>query len=95
ITNSSGPTGKSGLGEPKFNMLRIYCFSGPSATRTNVDGPALRASAKIQYAEWLLKNSNSTYVERSLWPVIQLDVDYAATCWREPMSANFCPSLFL
>ncbi|KAF8489022.1 hypothetical protein F5888DRAFT_1213897 [Russula emetica] len=55
--------------------------------------PALRASAKMQYTEWLLKNSNLTYVERSLWLVIQLDVNYVATYWREPTSANSRPSL--
>jgi glucoamylase len=45
----------------------------------------------MQYAEWLLKNGNSTYVEKSLWPVIQLDLDYVATYWREPTSGNSRP----
>lgn len=54
-----------------------------------VDGPALRASAMMQYAEWLLKTGNSSYVERSLWPIIQLDLDYVSTSWRQPTSVNF------
>jgi len=49
----------------------------------------------MQYAEWLLKNGNSTYVEKSLWPAIQLDLDYVATYWRESMSGNSRPSLLL
>jgi len=81
-TNPSGPAGKSGLGEPKFN-IDGSAFTAPWG-RPQRDGPALRASAMMQYAEWLLKNGNSTYVERSLWPVIQLDLDYVATYWKEP-----------
>ena len=112
ITNPSGSAGKSGLGEPKFNIngsvfsapwgrpqrgvcgRRVF-FSqirGDAERGTNVDGPALRASAMIQYAEWLLNNGNSTYVERLLWPAIQLDLDYVATYWRESTSANPRPS---
>lgn len=49
-----------------------------------LDGPALRATALIQYAGWLLKNGNSTYVEKSLWPIIRLDLDYVAANWRQP-----------
>ena len=43
----------------------------------------------MQYAEWLLKTGNSSYVERSLWPIIQLDLDYVSTSWRQPTSVNF------
>lgn len=75
---------------PRF----CHAKSGRAERRTNVDGPALRASAVMQYAEWLLKNGNSTYVER-LWSVIQLDLDYVATYWREPTSANSRPSPLL
>ena len=70
-----------------FSQIR-----GDAERGTNVDGPALRASAMIQYAEWLLNNGNSTYVERLLWPAIQLDLDYVATYWRESTSANPRPS---
>ena len=62
---------------------------------TNADGPALRASAMTQYAEWLLETGNSSYVERSLWPVIQLDLDYVATYRRQSTSVHFPhPPLF-
>lgn len=52
-------------------------FVVPAERKTNVDGLVLRSGAMMQYAEWLLKNGNSTYVEKSLWPVNQLDLDYA------------------
>jgi len=31
----------------------------------------------------LLMNGNSTYVEKSLWPIIRLDLDYVAANWRQ------------
>ncbi|KAH9986639.1 Six-hairpin glycosidase-like protein [Russula vinacea] len=81
-SNPSGPAGKGGLGEPKFN-IDGSAFTDPWG-RPQRDGPALRASAMMQYAEWLLKTGNSSYVERSLWPIIQLDLDYVSTSWRQP-----------
>ena len=72
-----------------------HAKSGRAERRTDVDGPALRASAMMQYAEWLLKNGNSTYVEKSLWPSIQLDLEYVATYWKEPTSGDPRPSPLL
>ena len=54
-----------------------------------LDGPALRATALMQYAGWLLENGNSTYVEKSLWPIIRLDLDYVAANWRQSTSVDF------
>ncbi|KAH9047688.1 glycoside hydrolase family 15 protein [Lactarius hengduanensis] len=81
-SNPSGAAGKDGLGEPKFNIDGSP-FLRPWG-RPQRDGPALRATALIQYAGWLWKNGNSTYVEKSLWPVIRLDLDYVAANWRQP-----------
>ncbi|KAF8903104.1 glycoside hydrolase family 15 protein [Gymnopilus junonius] len=47
------------------------------------DGPALRATALITYANWLIANSNTTFVTNSLWPVIKLDLDYVSTFWNQ------------
>jgi hypothetical protein len=47
------------------------------------DGPALRATALITYANWLLADNNITFVTNTLWPVIQLDLDYVATWWNQ------------
>ena len=70
-SNSIGPASKSGLGEPTFDIggsafaasgppmrryeHRVLSFQIRTDPRTNVDGPALRATAMRQYAEWLLK----------------------------------------
>jgi glucoamylase len=56
--------------------------------RSYPDGPALRATALMQYAGWLLENGNSTYVEKSLWPIIRLDLDYVAANWRQSTSVG-------
>lgn len=79
--NPSGAAGKDGLGEPKFN-INGSAFLRPWG-RPQRDGPALRATALMQYAGWLLENGNGTYVEKSLWPIIRLDLDYVAANWRQ------------
>jgi glucoamylase len=47
------------------------------------DGPALRATAMIEYANWLLKNSSVSNVVNNLWPIIKLDLDYVAADWNQ------------
>lgn len=42
----------------------------------------------MQYAGWLLENENTTYVEKSLWPIIRLDLDYVAANWRQSTSVS-------
>ena len=106
-SNPSGPAGKGGLGEPKFNIDgsaftdswgRPQRGANAAFRKSRVraewryctaDGPVLRATAMMQYAEWLLKTGNSSYVERSLWSIIQLDLDYVVTSWRQPTSVKF------
>lgn len=46
------------------------------------DGPALRATAMITYANWLIDNSNASFVTSTLWPIIKLDLDYVALNWN-------------
>lgn len=47
------------------------------------DGPALRATAIITYANWLIANSNTSYVTSTLWPIIELDLNYVSSNWNE------------
>lgn len=47
------------------------------------DGPALRATAMITYANWLLDNDNSTFVSNTLWPLIKLDLNYVSGNWNQ------------
>ena len=47
------------------------------------DGPALRSTAIINYANWLIANGNTTYVTSTLWPIIKLDLDYVSSNWNQ------------
>ena len=51
------------------------------------DGPALRATTMIAYANWLLKNDE--LAAKVLWPIIQLDLDYVATWWNQTTCVRF------
>lgn len=53
------------------------------------DGPALRSTAIISYANWLIANGNSSWVTSHLWPIIKLDLDYVANNWNQ--STYVCP----
>ncbi|KAI0926850.1 hypothetical protein AcV5_007534 [Taiwanofungus camphoratus] len=80
VTNPSGSVSTGGLGEPKF-YINETAFEG-SWGRPQRDGPALRATAIITYANWLLANGNTSFVTDTLWPVLQLDLDYVASNWN-------------
>ncbi|TDL22186.1 glycoside hydrolase family 15 protein [Rickenella mellea] len=84
IQNLASPSGglfTGGLGEPKFNV-DLTAFHGPWG-RPQRDGPALRSTAMITYANWLIDNKNITHVQSTLWPLIKLDLDYVATNWNQ------------
>ncbi|KAJ7079775.1 glucoamylase G2 [Mycena belliarum] len=81
VSNPSGTVSTGGLGEPKFNIDES-AFTG-SWGRPQRDGPALRATAMITYANWLLKNTSASNVVSTLWPVIKLDLDYVAASWNQ------------
>ncbi|OCB88871.1 glucoamylase [Sanghuangporus baumii] len=81
VTNPSGTVSTGGLGEPKFN-IDMTAFTDAWG-RPQRDGPALRATAIINYANYLLTNDNSTHVTNTLWPVLKLDLDYVAQNWNQ------------
>ncbi|KAF8267404.1 glucoamylase [Lactarius quietus] len=81
VSNPSGTVTTGGLGEPKFNIDGT-AFTGPWG-RPQRDGPALRSTTLITYANWLLENNNRSFVTDTLWPVIKLDLDYVAANWNE------------
>ncbi|TFK40744.1 glucoamylase [Crucibulum laeve] len=81
ISNPSGTVSSGGLGEPKFNV-DLTAFTGPWG-RPQRDGPALRSTALIAYANWLVANGNTSYVTSKLWPIIKLDLDYVSTFWNQ------------
>nr|GAT49309.1 glycoside hydrolase family 15 protein [Mycena chlorophos] len=80
VSNPSGTVSTGGLGEPKFNIDET-AFTGAWG-RPQRDGPALRATAMIQYANWLVKNGSTSNVVSNLWPIIKLDLDYVMADWN-------------
>ncbi|KAF8162773.1 glycoside hydrolase family 15 protein [Crassisporium funariophilum] len=81
VSNPSGTIHTGGLGEPKFN-IDMSAFTGPWG-RPQRDGPALRATAIITYANWLIDaESNTTFVTTMLWPILKLDLNYVAASWN-------------
>ncbi|KAJ6611412.1 glycoside hydrolase family 15 protein [Mycena sp. CBHHK59/15] len=81
VSNPSGTVSTGGLGEPKFNIDET-AFTGAWG-RPQRDGPALRSTAVIAYANWLIKNTSVSNVVSTLWPMIKLDLDYVAANWNQ------------
>ncbi|KAF8699870.1 1,4-alpha-D-glucan glucohydrolase, partial [Rhizoctonia solani] len=79
VTNPSGTVSAGGLGEPKFHINETE-FTG-SWGRPQRDGPALRATAFITFANDQLGKNKKSYVQ-SIWPAIKLDLDYVAQFWN-------------
>lgn len=79
VDNPSGDLSSGGLGEPKFNADGT-AFMG-SWGRPQRDGLALRATALITYAKWLVYNGYNSTAVSLVWPVIQNDLSYVAQYW--------------
>ncbi|KTD67774.1 glucan 1,4-alpha-glucosidase [Legionella steelei] len=82
--------GQDILGEPKF-YVDGYPFDG-SWGRPQNDGPALRASVLIRFAQQLLDDNETEYVKTNLYNnnldpyamgVIKMDLEYTAHHWSE------------
>lgn len=78
ISNPSGTVSTGGLGEPKFNIDET-AFTGAWG-RPQRDGPALRATTMITYANSL--GASDSYVTGTIWPLVKLDLDYVAQYWN-------------
>ncbi|CAE6530762.1 unnamed protein product [Rhizoctonia solani] len=78
VSNPSGSVSSGGLGEPKFNIDES-AFTGAWG-RPQRDGPALRATTIITYANSL--GTSDSYVTGTLWPLLKLDLDYVAQYWN-------------
>ena len=61
-------------------MLALY--SSNSRSNPFIDGPALRSTALITYAN-SLGEDQSTYIKDTIWPVVKLDLDYTADTWNQ------------
>jgi glucoamylase len=81
VSNPSGTVKTGGLGEPKFN-IDYTKFTEPWG-RPQRDGPALRSTALVAYANYLIASGNTSHVASTLWPVIKLDLDYVSKTWNQ------------
>lgn len=61
VSNPSGGLSSGGLGEPKFNVDET-AFTG-SWGRPQRDGPALRATALIDFGQWLIVCGHSPFMD--------------------------------
>ena len=50
------------------------------------------------YADWLIANSNISFVNSNIWPVVKLDLDYTMNTWNQTgydlWEENFSSSFF-
>ncbi|KAF2267267.1 1, 4-alpha-D-glucan glucohydrolase [Lojkania enalia] len=85
VSNPSGALSSGrGLGEPKFYANETR-FNGDWG-RPQRDGPALRATALITYARWLINSRNRDNIQEAVekvWPVVQNDLNYVAQYWND------------
>lgn len=81
VVNPSGDlTNGSGLAEPKF-YPNGTAFLGEWG-RPQRDGPALRATALISFANDRLALGHTDTVKNILWPIISNDLSYVAQYWN-------------
>lgn len=72
------------MGTASTRYVALLCLYAHLNNATRVlDGPALRSTAMITYANWLLDNGNTTFVSQTLWPIIELDVNYVMNYWNQ------------
>lgn len=81
IGNPSGGLCSGGLGEPKI-YVNLTAFTGQWG-RPQRDGPALRATAMISYANYLLDKGQSDAVENIIWPIVSNDLSYVSQYWNQ------------
>jgi glucoamylase len=87
VSNPSGDfSSGAGLAEPKFNADGS-AFTG-SWGRPQRDGPALRATALIAYAKWLIANGYTSTASTVVWPIIQNDLNYVQQYWYVTTTAS-------
>lgn len=82
VSNPSGDlTNGAGLGEPKFNVDQT-AFIGTWG-RPQRDGPALRVTSLIAYANWLISKDQITIVVSDIWPILANDLAYIGQYWNQ------------
>lgn len=96
VSTAPGAEDSGGLGRPRFrvsendatvlmagfeNWFKKVFAPSNSTVEVQGDGPALRATSLLTWAGYLV-TQNQSYVSDTLWPLIQLDLDYVAANWN-------------
>lgn len=81
VSNPSGGLCTGGLGEPKFNVDET-AFTG-SWGRPQRDGPALRTTALVAYARYLISKGETSAVSSIIWPIVRNDLNYITQYWNQ------------
>ncbi|KAI9437567.1 Six-hairpin glycosidase-like protein [Lactarius indigo] len=86
VTSLSGNIFTGGIEESVFD-LQINKILDPNARIGSpaADGPPFRANVLLKYAEWLIKpeQNNGTWVVDTLWPTINLDLQWVSSHWNQ------------
>ncbi|KAF8322021.1 glucoamylase [Clavulina sp. PMI_390] len=69
-----------GVSNPSGNVDET-AFTGAWG-RPQRDGPALRATAMITLGNYLISKGNTSYPTNTLWPKIQIDLDFVSQNWN-------------
>ncbi|KAK2834960.1 hypothetical protein FQN49_006740, partial [Arthroderma sp. PD_2] len=80
LDTRSGGLSSGGLGEPKYRVDETPYTEDWG--RPQADGPALRATAMIEYARWLLANDYYDVAKSIVWPVVKNDLSYVSEHWN-------------
>ncbi|EZF26250.1 hypothetical protein H112_01606, partial [Trichophyton rubrum D6] len=80
LNTRSGGLSSGGLGEPKYRVDETPY--NEDWGRPQADGPALRATALIAYARWLLENDYYDVAKSIVWPVVKNDLSYVSEHWN-------------
>ncbi|EEQ33548.1 glycoside hydrolase 15 protein [Microsporum canis] len=80
LNTRSGGLSSGGLGEPKYQVDETPYMEDWG--RPQADGPALRATAMIEYARWLLANGYYDVAKSIVWPVVKNDLSYISERWN-------------
>lgn len=81
VNNPSGGLCSGGLAEPKYEV-DLTAFTGAWG-RPQRDGPALRATAMIAYANYLISKGQTSQVTNIIWPIVSNDLSYVSQNWNQ------------
>jgi len=82
VQNEADPHGQPVLTEPKYFIPNGSVYSGPWCRPQN-DGPGLRATTLIDWANAVKASNSSTSSNADLWTLIHTDLDWVEANWQQ------------